>query len=181
MERINVPICLSPKASIPAQARPGDAGLDLFAQEAFEILPGEHKLIKTGVRVAVPEGYEIQVRPKSGLALKHLITVLNSPGTVDSGYRDEIGVILWRPLTAEDVASMIRDSVVHAVESYQYDGKIGPTSWGLDVLQSKAYRFEKGDKIAQIVIAKYVTPDFEIVDELPESVRGKGGFGHTGR
>jgi len=75
-------------------AHKGDAGIDLYSAETSEILPGEIKLIKTGIKIAIPEGFEGQVRPKSGLALKKGITVLNTPGTIDSGYRGEIGVIV---------------------------------------------------------------------------------------
>lgn len=85
---------LHESAIIPHYAHPGDAGLDLFAIEHQEILPGETQLIKTGIAIALPVGYEAQIRPRSGLALKHSITVLNSPGTIDSGYRGEIGIIL---------------------------------------------------------------------------------------
>jgi len=85
---------LHESAIIPHYAHPGDAGLDLFAIEPQDILPGETQLIKTGIAIALPPGYEAQIRPRSGLALKHSITVLNSPGTIDSGYRGEISVIL---------------------------------------------------------------------------------------
>jgi dUTP pyrophosphatase len=85
---------LHESAIIPHYAHPGDAGLDLFAIEQQDVLPGETQLIKTGIAIALPPGYEAQIRPRSGLALKHSITVLNSPGTIDSGYRGEIGVIL---------------------------------------------------------------------------------------
>jgi len=85
---------LHPSATIPHYARPGDAGLDLFAIELQEILPGETQLIRTGIAIALPFGHEAQVRPRSGLALKHSVTVLNSPGTIDAGYRGEIGIIL---------------------------------------------------------------------------------------
>ena len=81
-------------AIIPQYAHPGDAGLDLFAVEATEIPPGDAKLIKTGIAIALPPETEAQIRPRSGLALKHSITVLNTPGTIDAGYRGEIGVIL---------------------------------------------------------------------------------------
>lgn len=83
------------KAVIPYYSRHGDAGMDLFAVEDYTIKPGERKLIPTGLKVEVPHGYEMQVRPKSGLALNSGITVLNTPGTVDSGYRGEVGVILF--------------------------------------------------------------------------------------
>lgn len=85
---------LDSSAISPHYAHPGDAGLDLFAIAESEILPGESKLIKTGIAIELPVGVEAQIRPRSGLALKHSITVLNTPGTIDTGYRGEIGVIL---------------------------------------------------------------------------------------
>lgn len=81
-------------AIAPHYAHPGDAGLDLFAISPEEISPGESKLIKTGIAIELPVGVEAQIRPRSGLALKHSVTVLNTPGTIDTGYRGEIGVIL---------------------------------------------------------------------------------------
>ncbi|KOO51314.1 dUTP diphosphatase [Viridibacillus arvi] len=81
-------------ALLPMQANPGDAGMDLYSIEAVEIPAGEAKLIKTGLQIELPQGTEAQIRPRSGLALKHSVTVLNSPGTIDEGYRGEIGVIL---------------------------------------------------------------------------------------
>lgn len=85
---------LHESATIPQYAHSGDAGLDLFAIAKQNILPGETQLIKTGIAIALPSGYEAQIRPRSGLALKHSVTVLNSPGTIDAGYRGEIGIIL---------------------------------------------------------------------------------------
>ena len=85
---------LSPAAILPSRAHPGDAGLDLFAAIDLEIPPGETRLVKTGIAVELPSGTEAQVRPRSGLALKHSVTVLNTPGTIDEGYRGEVGVIL---------------------------------------------------------------------------------------
>lgn len=82
------------EATLPYQAHPGDAGLDLFSIEEMFIQPGEAALIRTGIQIELPKGTEAQVRPRSGLALKHSITVLNSPGTIDEGYRGEIKVIL---------------------------------------------------------------------------------------
>lgn len=81
-------------AMLPIQANPGDAGMDLYSIEAVEIPAGVAKLIKTGIQIELPKGTEAQIRPRSGLALKHSVTVLNSPGTIDEGYRGEIGVIL---------------------------------------------------------------------------------------
>ncbi|RLG70429.1 MAG: dUTP diphosphatase [Candidatus Iainarchaeum archaeon] len=85
---------LTKDAKLPAQALPGDVGFDLFANEEVVLKPGERKLVGTGIKIALPEGCEAQVRPKSGLAINHGITVLNTPGTIDAGYRGEIKVIL---------------------------------------------------------------------------------------
>lgn len=85
---------IRPHAVIPSYAHPGDAGMDLFSAVDLVLRPGERALAPTGVALAIPEGYEGQVRPKSGLALKQGLTVLNTPGTVDAGYRGEVGVIL---------------------------------------------------------------------------------------
>lgn len=180
MQEVEVQIMVDDNAYIPVQAKPGDAGLDLFAKEPFSLRPGEHKLIRTGVRMALPEGYEVQVRPKSGLALKSRITVLNTPGTVDSGYRDEIGVILWRPLNFDDVHKIVTSAVKQALK--EYDQKKNLDDINIDFTNPlEPYHFEKGDKIAQIVFAQYASPKFITVDNLPESERGTGGFGHTGR
>lgn len=80
-------------ARIPAYAHPGDAGVDLYSTEEIILNPGERKLVPTGIKIAIPEGFEAHIRPKSGLALKHGISLINSPGTVDAGYRGEISVI----------------------------------------------------------------------------------------
>jgi dUTP pyrophosphatase len=85
---------LDPAAILPRYEHPGDAGLDLFALKDYELLPGDRQLIQTGIALELPPHTEAQIRPRSGLALKHGITVLNSPGTIDAGYRGEIGVIL---------------------------------------------------------------------------------------
>ena len=83
-----------PEAVLPSYAHPGDAGMDVRAVEALEIEPGGRRLVRTGLVMMLPPGYEAQVRPRSGLALKHGVTVLNTPGTIDEGYRGEVGVIL---------------------------------------------------------------------------------------
>lgn len=85
---------LTDKATLPRYAHPGDAGLDLFAVEEQVLNPGESGLVKTGISIELPQGTEAQVRPRSGLALKHSVTVLNTPGTIDEGYRGEVGVIM---------------------------------------------------------------------------------------
>jgi dUTP pyrophosphatase len=114
-------IKLNEAAIIPSYSHPGDAGLDLFAVEAQTILPGETKLINTGIAIAVPPGTEAQIRPRSGLALKHSITVLNSPGTIDAGYRGEIGIILinlgkqpFQILPGMKIAQMVIASIIQA-------------------------------------------------------------------
>ena len=83
-----------PDAILPSYAHPGDVGMDLFSYETYILKPGERRLFKTRLKVEIPEGYEMQIRPKSGLALNHGVTVLNTPGTIDAGYRGEVGVIL---------------------------------------------------------------------------------------
>jgi len=130
-------------AIIPEYAHEsGDSGMDVFSVEEVTI-DEEPVLIKTGLSVEVPVGYEVQVRPKSGLALKKGLTVLNSPGTVDANYRGELGVIL----------------INH--------GKY------IKVIQ-------KGQKIAQIVVAQVERAEIEVVEDLSGTERGEGGFGSTG-
>ncbi len=85
---------LTQDAALPAYAHPGDAGMDLYANEALTLEPGQTGMVRTGIAIALPPGTEAQVRPRSGLALKHGVTVLNAPGTIDEGYRGEVGVIL---------------------------------------------------------------------------------------
>ena len=86
---------INPDAKIPCYAHPGYAGMDLFSCEDYILKPGERRLFPTGLQMELPKGYEMQIRPKSGLALKHGITVLNTPGTIDSSYRGEVGIILF--------------------------------------------------------------------------------------
>ncbi|MEJ1092327.1 dUTP diphosphatase [Microbacterium istanbulense] len=140
-ESVVVPIIA---AVTPAYAHPGDAGADLTSTEALTLAPGERALVPTGVRIALPEGYAAFVVPRSGLAAKHGITIVNSPGTVDAGYRGEIKVSL------------------------------------LNTDSKEAYDVAVGDRIAQLIIMPVIQATFEPVDELPESVRGEGGFGSTG-
>jgi len=91
---MNIKIQKVEDVNLPSYAHPGDAGLDLYSAENYTLKPGERKIISTGIKMAVPEGFEAQVRPKSGLAAKHGISVVNTPGTIDSGYRGIVGVIL---------------------------------------------------------------------------------------
>lgn len=131
---------------IPEYKTQGSSGLDLeaFIERDLIIKPGHKELIPTGLSVSIPENLEIQIRPRSGLALKNGLTVLNTPGTVDADYRGEIKVILIN-------------------------------------LSSENYIVKKGDRIAQMVLCPIVKASFELVDELPESLRSSGGFGSTGK
>ena len=133
------------KHALPAYATEGSAGMDLRANidEPIVLRPMERKLIPTGIYIALPMGYEAQVRPRSGLALKHGIGLANMIGTVDCDYRNEIGVILIN-LGQEDF--VVND----------------------------------GERIAQMVIAKYERAEWEPVEELDDTERGLGGYGHTG-
>ena len=130
---------------LPKHATSGSAGIDLRSNEEYiiSIEPFCRKLIHTGIRIELPQGYEAQIRPRSGLALKKGITVLNSPGTIDSDYRGEIGVILYNSSNEKAVV-------------------------------------EPGERIAQMVIAKYERVELVDVNSINETDRGNGGFGHTG-
>lgn len=130
---------------LPAYATPESAGMDLRANitEPIVLHPLERRIIPTGLYIALPPGYEAQVRPRSGLAFKHGITVLNSPGTIDSDYRGELGVLLVN-------------------------------------LSNEDFTVEAGERIAQMVIARHEQGEFVEVEELEDTERGAGGYGHTG-
>ena len=130
---------------LPAYATPQSAGMDLRANldGPVTLRPMERRSLPTGLPIALPAGFAAQVRPRSGLALMHGITVLNAPGTIDADYRGELGVLLIN-LSAEDF--VIND----------------------------------GERIAQMVVARHETVAFSVVDELDETERGEGGYGHTG-
>lgn len=156
-----------PDARIPTYANVGDAGLDVYALEDITIHPGETKLIKTGIKVAIPYGYELQVRPKSGRALKTKFRVANTPGTIDSGYRDEIGVII------DNIEPPIADITYH----FEDDGKIVIDS----ILHGKDFTIGKGEKFAQLVLNEVPKVNFFEVESVAniEGDRG-GGFGSSG-
>lgn len=163
--KIPIELCNS-NAKIPTYSNIGDSGMDIFALEDITINPGETKLIKTGLKVAIPIGYELQVRPKSGRSLKTKLRVANTPGTIDSGYRDEIGVII------ENVNSPIKD-----IEYHFEDGKVVIDS----ILHGESYVIEKGDKFAQLVLTKISTCDFYQIENIGEIEGDRGGgFGSTG-
>ena len=130
---------------LPQYATPLSAGVDLRANlDAPIILPPMGRcLVPTGLRIALPAGYEAQVRPRSGLALKHGITLLNTPGTIDADYRGEIGVIMAN-------------------------------------LSAEPFTIADGDRIAQLVVARHETAEWEAVETLDDTERGEGGFGHSG-
>ena len=130
---------------LPAYATPQSAGMDLRAniEDPITLRPLERRIVPTGLYIALPEGYEAQVRPRSGLALKHGITVLNSPGTIDSDYRGEIGVLL---INHSDTPFVIN----------------------------------AGERIAQMVVARHEQAELIEVEELDDTERGAGGYGHTG-
>lgn len=130
---------------LPAYATPESAGMDLRANitEPIVLHPLERRIIPTGLYIALPLGYEAQVRPRSGLAFKHGITVLNSPGTIDSDYRGELGILLVN-------------------------------------LSNEEFTVEAGERIAQMVIARHEQGEFVEVEELDDTERGAGGYGHTG-
>lgn len=132
--------------SLPQYATPYSAGLDLRANIDTDIIlqPLERALIPTGLYIELPQGYEAQIRPRSGLAFKHGLTVLNSPGTIDADYRGEIRAILVN-------------------------------------LSNEAFTIKDGERICQMVVAAHARVDWEETDNLDETERGAGGFGHTGK
>jgi dUTP pyrophosphatase len=131
---------------LPGYASDGAAGMDVRAAvvEPLRIAPGAIVLVPTGLILETPPGFEVQVRPRSGLALRHGITVLNTPGTIDADYRGEVQVIL---------------------------ANFGPAE----------FLIERGDRIAQLVLARVARAEIRLAEELSETDRGSGGFGHTGR
>jgi dUTP pyrophosphatase len=134
----------NPDLPLPTRGTSGSAGFDLASAEPdFVLSPGERRLVATGLAIELPQGWEGQVRPRSGLALRHGLTMPNAPGTIDSDYRGELKVIL------------------------QNGG-------------SQPVTIARGDRIAQVVFAKYEVPELVDVAELAESMRGPGGFGSTG-
>lgn len=154
-------------AKIPVYANLTDAGADLYAIEDIVIAPGETVLIPTGLKVAIPRGYEIQVRPKSGRALKTKMRVANSPGTVDSGYRDEIKVII------DNIEPLFKDINYH----FDDEGKVIIDS----ILHGSSYSISKGDKFAQLVLSEVPKMDFVEVESVSKYTGNRGGgFGSTG-
>ncbi|WP_200416336.1 dUTP diphosphatase [Virgibacillus salexigens] len=149
---------LHPDAVLPKYAKQGDSGFDLVAIEDVIINPGETVLVKTGLAFDIPEGFELQVRPRSGITLKTKLRV--QLGTIDSNYRGEVGVIV-----DSDIRNgMDIDYYTFCQCNYQWGG----------------YLIKKGDRIAQAILAPVTTANFIEVDKLTETVRGTNGYGSTG-
>ncbi|MHB8996678.1 MAG: dUTP diphosphatase [Armatimonadota bacterium] len=147
-EPVNVQICVESAAEgleLPRYETDASAGMDLRAaiDDEMVLQPGQRGLVTTGLRLAIPAGYEAQVRPRSGLAIKSGVTVVNAPGTIDADYRGTVQV-------------------------------------GLINLSQQSFTIRRGDRIAQLIIAPVSRAQWEIVEELDETERGEGGFGHTG-
>jgi dUTP pyrophosphatase len=142
----HIPIINRSKHALPAYETGQAAGMDLRAnlEEPLELGPLERAIVPTGLYIALPEGFEAQIRPRSGLAAKQGLTVLNSPGTIDADYRGEIKVILVN-------------------------------------LSNNAVQIHDGDRVAQMVIARYEQAQWTAVETLDETMRGAGGFGSTGK
>tara|TARA_B100000767_G_C19677237_1_gene497907 strand:- start:542 stop:979 length:438 start_codon:yes stop_codon:yes gene_type:complete len=137
---------LNPEVELPAYKTTGASGMDLmaFIKEPIKIPPSSSYLVPTGLSVAFSEDYEIQIRPRSGLAAKNNVTVLNTPGTIDSDYRGEIKIILFN----------------HGKEDFLINNK---------------------DRVAQMVLTPVIKIELEETNNLPDSIRGEGGFGSTGK
>ena len=145
MERIKVKIINRSGHQLPAYETPSSAGMDVRAclEKPVTLQPLERALIPTGLRVQLPQGHEMQIRPRSGLALKHGISLVNSPGTVDADYRGEIGILVIN-------------------------------------LSNDPFVINDGERICQMVITNYTHVEWDPVEEIDSTVRGDGGFGHTG-
>lgn len=154
-----------PDAKMPEYAHPDDSGMDVYAVDDYVIHPGETKLIPTGIKVAVPNGYEIQIRPKSGRALKSKMRIANSIGTVDAGFRGELQVII------ENIEPPIKDI------TYDFDDNGRPII--TSILRGSDMTIGKGEKFAQLVLMEVPKAVLFQVENLDDTERGNGGFGST--
>ncbi len=153
-----------------APAHPGDAGIDLIACEDASLAPGERALVSAGIRIALPPGLEAQVRPRSGLALKRGLTIPNSPGTIDPGYRGPVKVILLNAAAAVTAADLAGKASEEPLAERLARG-----------LESRTIHIERGERIAQLVFTRFERPGLRIVPTVStETRRGEGGFGSTG-
>ena len=150
-------------AVIPTYAHEGDAGMDLYAAEDVIIAPGATALVPTGLKMAIPVGYEVQIRPRSGVSLKTALRIPNAPGTIDSGYRDEVNVIMYNCSVREDAS--VDEPFTLAVKGCPHG----------------TYKICKGDRVAQMVFAKVETCEIEGVASVADIGDNRGGgFGSTG-
>lgn len=154
-----------PDAKMPEYAHPDDSGMDVYAVDDYVIHPGETKLIPTGIKMAVPNGYEIQIRPKSGRALKTKMRIANSIGTVDAGFRGELQVII------ENIEPPIKDI------TYDFDDNGRPII--TSILRGSDMTIGKGEKFAQLVLMEVPKAVLFQVENLDDTERGNGGFGST--
>lgn len=155
---------ISPNATMPSYAHENDAGMDIFASENTYVKPGQSVLVPTGLKMAIPDGYEMQIRPRSGLSLNTMLRIPNSPGTIDSGYRDELKIIVYNASAISDINN---DSIFHTTES---KGN-----------QQGTYLIRRGDRIAQMVFAPVIHAQIIAVNSLDGIGKDrKGGFGSTG-
>lgn len=176
---------LHPDAVVPVYAKPGDSGFDLVATADVIIAPGDTALVPTGLSVEVPEGYELQVRPRSGITLKTKLRVANSPGTVDSSFRGEVAVIVDN-IANPRVIVCDNDDGTHYTDTAKCNfalsiiGEAIPLGRAPDY-ELRTYIIRKGDKIAQGVVCPVVPVTFTETDGyLTATERGVGGFGSSG-
>ncbi|HHV60986.1 MAG TPA: dUTP diphosphatase [Clostridiaceae bacterium] len=149
-------------AKIPSYARDGDAGMDVFSAKDVTISPGETVVVPTGLKLAIPEGFELQVRPRSGISLNTPLRVSNSPGTIDSGYRGELGIIM----TNTSCTCNSSDKIFDLDSKGNFKG---------------TYRIKKGERIAQIVLNQIPKIIIKITDSVEKIGKNRnGGFGSTG-
>ena len=163
---IQIPCELEENVQLPTYAKEGDAGLDIYAREEITINPGETKIIGTGIKVAIPEGYAILIQPRSGQSVKTKLRIANTPGLIDSGYRDEIGVII------ENIEPPIKDI------DYEFDnnGEIHIKS----ILHGTPYTITEGQRFAQMRLVQVPTANFFQVKSVGEIGENRGGgFGST--
>lgn len=157
-------------AAALAPAHDGDAGIDLVACEETTLAPGERRLVSAGIRIALPPGVEAQVRPRSGQALRQGLTVPNAPGTIDPGYRGPVKVILLNAAPSVTSADLVAETDPLSLSDRLAEG-----------LRRRSIRIERGERIAQLVFARFERPTLEIVERVSlETGRGEGGFGSTG-
>lgn len=151
------------EAVMPKYANDGDAGMDLYSCSDVVVKPGCSALVPTGLKMAIPYGYEVQIRPRSGISLKTTLRIPNTPGTIDCGYRDEVNVIIYNASIREDASEN------------------NPFTLNDKGCKHGTYLIKKGDRVAQMVLKKVEYCDIEFVDSVQDIGTNRGGgFGHSG-